>query len=417
MNVKKKQKGSEVVEMQEFKMISVEEIDLPPLSLRTDVSKESLKELAESLETEGLIQPILLRPKEDRYEIVVGERRVRAAIYANIPKIPAIVRDVRDEEASRLRLIENINRRNLEIWEKVDGIKFYMEMYGLTLEQMAKLLHKSVDTLEHWFTLARRTSPKIKSSPEFRKLPPAYLMWLTKYDDETQERFARAIISNTLGKYQISKLIDLFEQDPRADIDELARHLKEGYVEVVTLVPKKEAEKIKRKRAKERKKKKKKVKEEELKPHLRPREKPEEKKGVVVKEMPKQLEELSLPFTMKEQIMDLTELADIQVRIGKALVEHKFDLKETGLFFERFKDEYPKKTLDEIVEEVKAISEEWKMERPVIIAFKPTLYKLMKDYYKKKNKEVKEVTANHIREVVIEWLSEHSKEVCTGEEC
>jgi len=408
--------------MEEFKTISIEDIDLPPLGLRTDVSKESLKELAESLETEGLIQPIVVRPKEDRYEIVVGERRVRAAIYANMPKIPAIVRDVSDEGANRLRLIENINRRDLEIWEKVDGIKAHMKMYGLILEQMADKLHVKPDTLKDWFTLASRTSPKIKSSPEFRKMPPAYLLYLTKYDDETQERFARAIYSNKLGKYQISKLIDLFEQDPRRDIDELARSLKEEYVEITTLIPKKEKERIERKRAKERKEARKKVKEEELKPYLRPKEKPkvakpEEEKAPVVRVMPKELQELSLPFPMKEQIMKLTELDDVAVRIGGAIVEHKFDLKETGLFFEKFKDEYPKKTLDEIVEEVKAISEEQRMERPVIITFKPALYKLMEAYYKKKNKEVKEVTVDHIREVVIEWLGEHLKEVCTGEGC
>ena len=416
LKVKKKQRGSEVVKMQEFKMISVEEIDLTPLSLRTDVSKESLKELAESLETEGLIQPILVRPKEERYELVVGERRVRAAIYANIPKIPAVVRDVKDEEANRLRLIENINRRNLEIWEKVDGIKLHMKMYGLTLEQMAKLLHKSVKTLQDWFGLAERTSPKIRSSPELRKLPTGVLARITKYNDETQERFARAISHERLNHYQVAKLIELFDQDPRADIDELARRVKEGYEIVMTLKPKEEAEKIKKREARKRRKARKKVKEEELKPHLRPR-KPKEEKAPVVKAMPSELQELSLPFTTKEQIMDLTELADVQVRIGSTIVEHKFDLKETGLFFKKFKDEYPKKTLDEIVEEVKAISEEWKVERPVIITFKPTLYKLMEAYYKKKNKEVKEVTVDHIREVVIEWLGEHSKEVCVGELC
>ena len=408
--------------MQELKIISIEEIDLPPLSLRTDVSKESLEELAESLETEGLIQPILVRPKEGRYEVVAGERRVRAAIYANIPKILAVVRDIKDDEASRLRLIENINRKDLEIWEKVDGIKFHMKMYGLTLEQMAKLLHKKPETLESWFTLARRTSPKIKSSPEFRELPPAYLMWLTKYDDETQERFARAIISNRLGKYQISKLIDLFEQDPRADINELARRLKEGYVEVVTLVPKKEADKIKKKRAKERKKKKKRVKKEELEKHLRPREepkeeKPEEKKALVGMEMPRELEELNLPFTRKEEIMKLTDLPDVQVRVGKAVVEHKFDLRETGLFFDKFKGEYPKKTLEEIVEMVKTESKEWRMAQPIIITLKPTLYEDLEAYYRKMNKDVKKVTVDNIKEAVMKWLSDHAKEVCLGEAC
>jgi len=403
--------------MQEFKMISVEDIDLPPLSLRTDVSKQGLDELAESLETDGLIQPILVRPKEQRYELVVGERRVRAAIYANMPNIPAIIRDISDEEASRLRLIENINRRDLEIWEKVNGIKAYMKMYGLTPEQMADKLHVNRETLENWFTVARRTSPKIKSSPEFRKLPPSFLTRLTKYNDKTQEKFARAIIAHKLDFRDADKLTDLFDQDPRADIDELARRVKKEYVQITTLVPKKEAEKIKRKRAKERRKAREKVKEEKLKPHLRPIEKVEKEKAPVVRVMPKALEELSLPFPMKEQIMGLTELGDVQVRIGEAIVEHKFDLKETGLFFEKFKDEYPKKTLDEIAEEVESISEQQKIERPVIITFKPTLYKLMEDYYQKKNKEVKEVTVDHIREVVIEWLGEHSKKVCTGEAC
>ena len=404
-------------------MISVEEIDLPPLSLRTDVSKESLKELAESLETEGFIQPILVRPKPDgRYELVVGERRVRSAIYANIPKIPAIIRDARDEEANRLRLIENINRRDFEIWEKVDGIEVHMKEYGLTHEQMAKLLHTTVGTLEGWFTLARRTSPKIKSSPEFRKLPPTHLRYVTKYDDETQEEFARAIIAHKLEHRQTIKLTELFDQDPRADIDELARRVKEGYERVVTLVPKEEAEKIKARIARKRKKARKKVKKEELKPYLRPRkerkeEKQKEEKALVITEMPKELEELSLPFTTKEQIMELTDLPDVQVRIGKVVVEHKFDIRKTGLFFDKFKGEYPKKTLEEIVEMVETESKEWRMAQPVIITLNPTLYGDLEAYYRKMNKDVKKVTVDNIKGVVIEWLGDHAKEVCLEEGC
>lgn len=403
--------------MQELKMISIEEIDLPSLSLRTDVSKEGLKELVESLETEGFIQPIVVRPKEDKYEIIVGERRVRAAIYANIPKIPAIVRDVKDDEANRLRLIENINRRDLEIWEKVDGIKFHMKMFGLTVEQMAKLLHKSPDTLESWFSLARRTSPKIKSSPQFRKLPTSILFSITKYNDEVQDKFAKAIWRAKLTKEQVRKLTDLFDQDPRVDIDELARRVKEEYVKVATLVPREKAEKIKRKEARERKKKKKRVKKEELEKHLRPREKPKEEKALVTMEMPKKLQEFSLPFTTKEEIMKLTDLPDVQVRIGRVIVEHKFELRETGLFFDKFKVGYPKKNLEEIVEEVKTESKEWRMAQPIIITLKPTLYEDLEAYYRKMNKDVKKVTVDNIKEAVMKWLSDHAKEVCLGEAC
>ena len=408
--------------MQEFKLISVEEIDLPPLSLRTDVSKESLKELAESLETEGFIQPILVRPRDDRYELIVGERRVRAAIYANKLKIPAIVRDIKDDDASRLRLIENINRMDFEIWEKVDGIKAHMKMYGITLEQMAKLLHKKVKTLKNWIAMAESTSPKIKSSSELRKLPIGVVSKITKYNDQTQERFARAILHEGLNAYQVNKLTDLFDQDPRADIDEVAKRVKEGYEIVMTLKPKEEAEKIKRREARKRRKARKKVKEEELKPHLRPRmpkeeKPPEEEKVPVVIQPPKELQELDIPFTMKERITKLTVLPDVQVRMGKAIVEHKFDLRETNLFFDKFKGEYPKKTLEEIVEEVKKESKEWRMAQPIIITLKPTLYEDLEVYYRKMNKDVKKVTVDNIKEVILNWLSDHAKEVCLGEGC
>src|SRR5436309_15102171 len=92
-------------------MIPVEEIELTYRNPRLDFSKDDLEELGGSLKKHGQIQPIVVRRKGDKYELVVGERRVRAAIYADIPRLRAEIVDLTDEEADARRLLENVHRK------------------------------------------------------------------------------------------------------------------------------------------------------------------------------------------------------------------------------------------------------------------------------------------------------------------
>ncbi len=116
---------------------------------RGDMREETLAELAESIRAQGIVQPIVVRPLEPvaggerRYEIVAGERRWRAAQLAGLDTVPAIVRDIPDEAAVAVALIENIQRENLNPIEEAGSLKRLVEDFGLTHEQAADAVGRS----------------------------------------------------------------------------------------------------------------------------------------------------------------------------------------------------------------------------------------------------------------------------------
>lgn len=110
---------------------------------RRDFKKESLDELKNSIKQYGVIQPIVVRKKDKKYEIIAGERRWRAAKRANLKKVPCIVKKVDDKQAVKLALIENIQRENLNPIEEAYAFKGLIEDYSLTQEEVSQAVGKS----------------------------------------------------------------------------------------------------------------------------------------------------------------------------------------------------------------------------------------------------------------------------------
>ncbi len=110
---------------------------------RKNFDEEALDELAESIKRYGVIQPIIVVKKEDYYEIVAGERRWRASKKAGLKEIPAIVREGDERKNKEIALIENVQREDLNAYEKALGIKELMDEYGLTQQEVAEILGKS----------------------------------------------------------------------------------------------------------------------------------------------------------------------------------------------------------------------------------------------------------------------------------
>jgi ParB family chromosome partitioning protein len=116
---------------------------------RVDMREETLSELAESIRVQGVVQPIVVRPLagvqggETRYEIVAGERRWRAAQLAGLDTVPAVIRDIPDEAALAVSLIENIQRENLNPIEEARALKRLVEDFGMTHEQAADAVGRS----------------------------------------------------------------------------------------------------------------------------------------------------------------------------------------------------------------------------------------------------------------------------------
>jgi ParB family chromosome partitioning protein len=110
---------------------------------RRHFDEEALAELADSIRSRGLIQPIVVRPHGHRYQIVAGERRWRAAQKAQLHEIPVIVRDFNDAETLEVALLENIQRRDLNAIEEGEAYQRLIDEYGHTQDALAKLVHKS----------------------------------------------------------------------------------------------------------------------------------------------------------------------------------------------------------------------------------------------------------------------------------
>jgi ParB family chromosome partitioning protein len=112
-----------------------------------------LTELAASVREKGVLEPILVRPKGSRFEILAGERRYRAATEAGLAEVPCIVRDASDAEMMEIALVENLQRKDLSAFEEADGLKVLAETYAYTHEQMAEKLGKSRTSITETLSL------------------------------------------------------------------------------------------------------------------------------------------------------------------------------------------------------------------------------------------------------------------------
>lgn len=132
--------------------IPIEDIDPNPNQPRQNVG--DLSELIASIREKGVLEPILVRRRESRFQIVAGERRYRAAIEAGLPEIPSVVKELTDPEAMEVALIENLQRKDLTAFEEADGLKVLAESHGYTHQMMAEKLGKSRTTVTETLTLS-----------------------------------------------------------------------------------------------------------------------------------------------------------------------------------------------------------------------------------------------------------------------
>ena len=110
---------------------------------RTVFDEDSLAELAESIRSYGILHPLTVRRRAGRYELVAGERRLRAARLAGLREVPCVLMDVNMEDAGLIALIENLQRRDLDFLEEANGIRQLIRMFGMSQEEAARRLGKS----------------------------------------------------------------------------------------------------------------------------------------------------------------------------------------------------------------------------------------------------------------------------------
>lgn len=148
-----------------IRMVSVDLIEPSPHQARMELG--NMQELMNSIKEKGILEPVLVRRKNDRYEIIAGERRFIAAKNIRMNEIPCIEMNVSDNEAMELALIENMQRKDLDVFEEADGLKVLIDLYGYSHEQVSKKIGKARSTVTEIINIGR--IPK-----EIRKLCDDY---------------------------------------------------------------------------------------------------------------------------------------------------------------------------------------------------------------------------------------------------
>ena len=179
---------------------------------RIDMREEALKELAESIRVQGVVQPIVVRPlngvgPETRYEIVAGERRWRAAQMAGLDRIPAVVKEIPDQAAVAVALIENIQRENLNPMEEAHALARLIEEFGLTHGDAAEAVGRSRVAVSNLLRLLD-LPPEIKTMLERRELDMGHGRALLGCDDRlVQLKLARRAALEGLSVREVERAV------------------------------------------------------------------------------------------------------------------------------------------------------------------------------------------------------------------
>ena len=177
--------------------LSVDEIEPSPVQPRKNFEDENLKELSQSIAEYGILNPLTVRLRDCRYELVAGERRLRAARLAGLSEVPCILLDVSMEEASLIALVENLQRRDLDFIEEANGIRQLISLFGMSQEEAARRIGKSQSAVANKLRLL--------------KLPKDVLMLLR--DRGLTERHGRALLRLNGAAAQRAALAYIIEHD------------------------------------------------------------------------------------------------------------------------------------------------------------------------------------------------------------
>lgn len=189
-----------------LQQIAVSLIDPNPFQPRRAFSEDRLKELAESIQSTGIVQPVLLRKAGERYQLVAGERRWRAARIAKLEIVPALVRDLTDRDALEIALTENVLREDLSPIEVARAYQSLHEKFGYSHEEIAARLGLDRSTVTNTVRLLR-LSPEIQELVENKKLSPGHARAILAFQTaEAQNQLAEKIIKNGLSVRQAERM-------------------------------------------------------------------------------------------------------------------------------------------------------------------------------------------------------------------
>jgi ParB-like partition proteins len=188
--------------------IKLESIEVNPYQPRTKFDDKELEELAQSIKTYGLIQPVTVRPIENgKYQLISGERRMRAAKLAGLTEIPAFVRTVDDVQSVQMALVENIQRSDLNAIEVALCYQLLIEECHLSQEELANKLGKTASTVSNYLRLLKLAT-ETQIAVRDKQISMAHARALVVVEDhELQTKLVRQIIAEGLSVRQTESLV------------------------------------------------------------------------------------------------------------------------------------------------------------------------------------------------------------------
>ena len=196
----------------EVKHISVKDIVPSPYQPRTVFDEERIDELSQTIKTHGVIQPIVVRVRNGKFEIIAGERRWRAVKKLGLDTIPAIIREFNDSQAASIALIENLQREGLTSIEEAIAYQQLIELHNLTQESLAQRLGKSQSTIANKIRLLQLCDG-VKEALLERKITERHARaLLSLQDEELQMKVLQEILAKELNVKQTEARVNFYKQ-------------------------------------------------------------------------------------------------------------------------------------------------------------------------------------------------------------
>ena len=196
----------EVPKNKQIQDLALDKIEPNQYQPRHQFSEESISELAQTLDKEGLLQPIVVRESDNGYEIIAGERRYRAAQSLGWETIPAIVKEMDDDQAASLSVIENLQRENLNPIDEAQAYKNLMKLNDLTQTALAKEMGKSQSYVANKLRLLKLT-PKVQASLIDGNISARHGRALVGLDEKTQEKVLNEVLAKGLNVKETEAIV------------------------------------------------------------------------------------------------------------------------------------------------------------------------------------------------------------------
>ena len=198
-----------------FRILPLERLQRGRYQPRTHMAPEALNELAESIRAQGVVQPILVRPLKGGFEIIAGERRWRAAQIAGLSEVPVIVRDIPDQAAMAVALIENIQREGLSPIEEAAGLKRLQDEFHLTHQEIATHIGRSRTAVTNLLRLLALEG-EVRELLEKGQLEMGHARALLALPRAAQLALARAIVAGGLTVRETERRVQQHGRAPQS---------------------------------------------------------------------------------------------------------------------------------------------------------------------------------------------------------